>query len=361
MHPTPLLIAHRGASAYRPDHTLAAYALAIAQGADFIEPDFVATADGELIARHENALAILHEDHSLDTTSSSTDVHTRPEFAARLTTKSVDGVTVRGWFSEDFTLAEIKTLRATERIPALRPGNCAYNGEFAIPTLAEIVALVRASAAHTGRPIGLYPETKHPTYFAREGRRLTGEPIGIDLGLTLVQALQALDFTDPAQIFIQSFEPTYLQVLATQRLPAAGYKVPLIQLIEGHGAPRDWAAAGDCRTYADLLTPQGLAYTAGYAAGVGVPKDLVITARGEVTPLVAAAHAAGLAVYVWTFRPENYFLPAAYRQGNSPAMDGDLAGELAQHLGVGIDGFFIDSPDVGQRVRLAAAAARSSP
>ena len=360
MHPTPLLIAHRGASAYRPEHTLAAYTLAIDQGADFIEPDFVATADGELIARHENALAILREDHSLDTTSSSTDVHTRPEFAARLTTKSIDGVTVRGWFSEDFTLAEIKTLRATERIPVLRPGNCAYNGEFSIPTLAEIVALVRASAARTGRPIGLYPETKHPTYFATEGRRLTGEPIAIDLGLTLVRALQALDFTDPAHLFIQSFEPTYLQVLATQRFPAAGYQVPLIQLIERQGAPRDWAAAGDARTYADLITPRGLAFTAGYAAGVGVPKELVITPQGAITPLVAAAHAAGLAVYVWTFRPENYFLPTVYQRGNSPAANGDLAGELARHLDLGIDGFFIDSPDVGQRVRAAAAAKHSA-
>jgi len=354
----PLLIAHRGASAYRPEHTLAAYALAIEQGADFIEPDLVATADGQLIARHENALAVLGADGKLDRSNTSTNVAAHPEFADRLTHKDLDGVRIHGWFSEDFTLAEIKTLRAVERIPALRPQNTAYDGEFEIPTLAEIVALVRAVEARSGRRVGIYPETKHPSHFQRDGRRLGGEPIGIDLSQRLVEELVSLRFTDPSRVFIQSFESANLRALATQLLPAAQLSIPLIQLIDATGAPGDFTLSGDPRGYADLITPEGLAFVGTYAHGVGVPKRLVIPDSSDApTRLVTHAHAAGLDVHVWTFRPENYFLPARYRHGSAPDAHGELAAEIEAHLAAGIDGLFIDSPDLGRqaiRARFAA-------
>ena len=344
----PIIIAHRGASAQRPEHTLAAYALAIAQGADFIEPDLVATADGELIARHENALAVLSASGELDRGNTSTDVHSRPEFAARLTSKVIDGETVRGWFSEDFTLAEIRRLRAVERIPTLRPQNAAYDGEFSIPTLAEIVALVKEEEARSGRRIGIYPETKHPSYFAQEGRRHDGSPIGIDLSALLVNALCGLDFTDPTRVFIQSFETGNLQTLANVLLPAADLVIPLIQLIDATGAPRDLVLSGDPRQYADLITPRGLAQISHYAQGIGVPKRLVFTEPAQVpTRLVLDAHAAGLDVHVWTFRPENHFLPAQDRVGDGASDRGRLADELARQLRAGIDGFFTDDPAAG--------------
>lgn len=344
----PIVIAHRGASALRPEHTLAAYELAIAQGADFIEPDLVATADGELIARHENALAVLTPTGELDRSNTSTDVHTRAEFANRLSTKMIDGEPVRGWFSEDFTLAEIRRLRAVERIPALRPQNTAYDGQFTIPTLADIIALVQEEELRSGRQIGIYPETKHPSYFEHEGQRLDGGRIGIDLSALLVAALGALDFTDPTRVFIQSFETSNLRALAATLLPAVGLAIPLIQLIDAHGAPRDLVITGDPRGYADLVTLPGLRDIAAYADGIGVPKRLVIADDGvQATPLVAHAHASGLEVHVWTFRPENHFLPARDRAGDDPAAHGRLSDELARHLTAGIDGLFIDCPAPG--------------
>ena len=165
--PTPTVIAHRGASALRPEHTLAAYQQAIDDGADIIEPDLVITRDGVLVARHENAIAILNADGTVK--EATTDVADRPEFAGRKTTRTIDGQTITGWFTEDFTLAEIKTLRARERIPAVRPANLAFDGRFAIPTLQEVIDLAKAQSARTGRTIGIYPETKHPTYFRTIG------------------------------------------------------------------------------------------------------------------------------------------------------------------------------------------------
>jgi len=354
----PILIAHRGASAYRPEHTLAAYALAIEQGADFIEPDLVATADGQLIARHENALAVLGADGQLDRSNTSTNVDAHPEFAARLTHKDLDGVRLHGWFSEDFTLAEIKTLRAVERIPALRPANTAFDSRFEIPTLAEIVALVRAVEARSGRRVGIYPETKHPSHFLHDGRRLGGEPIGIDLSQRLLEELIALRFTDTSRVFIQSFESANLRALATQLLPAAQLSIPLIQLIDATGAPRDFTLSGDPRRYADLVTPEGLGFIGTYAHGVGVPKRLVMPdSSNSPTRLVTHAHAAGLDVHVWTFRPENHFLPPRYRHGAAPEAHGGLAAEIEAHLAAGIDGLFTDSPDLGRaaiRARFAA-------
>ena len=341
-----LVIAHRGACAERPEHTLESYALAIAQGADFIEPDLVATRDGHLIARHENALAMLRDDGSVDDVSTSTDVASRPTFADRLTTKVVDGVTVRGWFSEDFLLDEIRQLRALERLQRLRPANRAYDGLFRIPTFQEIIALAKEASAATGRPIGVYPETKHPSWFEREGHFLDGRPIGIDLTRRMLEILLENDFTDPARLFLQSFECSNLQRLRKELMPAAGVALPLIQLLDDEGAPWDLRRAGDVRSYGDLAEPSGLAFVAGYANGVGVAKAMILDEYGIDTGLVRNAHAAGLAVHAWTFRPENHFLPPRFRRGADAIAHGDLAGELRAHLEAGVDGVFIDSPGV---------------
>ena len=313
----PIVIAHRGASGYRPEHTLAAYELAIDQGADVIEPDLVPTSDGELVARHENAIG--------DTT----DVAAHPEFAGRRTTKTIDGRRITSWFTEDFTLAELKTLRARERLPELRPGNTAYDGRFAIPTLAEIVALAQR------RHVGIYPETKHPSYF---------RALGLGTDAPLVAALRAAgwDRAD-APVFIQSFEVANLE-----RLHALT-KVRLIQLLDATGGPADGAAA----SYAAMATPVGLERIARYAWGIGPNKDMIAAATAPTT-LVRDAHAAGLRVHPWTFRAENYFLPSGYTTGGDPAGRGRLADELARYLAAGIDGFFTDFPDIGVAARNAA-------
>jgi glycerophosphoryl diester phosphodiesterase len=214
----PLVIAHRGASGCRPEHTLEAYRLALEQGADFIEPDLVPTRDGRLIARHENEL------------SSSTNVADHPEFAERRSTKRIDGRFETGWFSEDFTLAEIKTLRAKERIPETRPENKAFDGLFEIPTLEEIIQLVKKEERSTRRKFGLYPETKHPTYFAREGVFLDGARINLSLGQMLIDTLVAEAFTDPERVFIQLFEFENLIELRDRIMPAADVNIPLVQL-----------------------------------------------------------------------------------------------------------------------------------
>jgi glycerophosphoryl diester phosphodiesterase len=320
--PTPIVIAHRGASGSRPEHTLASYELAIAQGADFIEPDLVPTKDDVLVARHENAIA------------ETTDVATHPEFADRRTTKTIDGQTITGWFVEDFTLAELKTLRARERLPKLRAGNAAYDGQFAIPTLAEIIDLAKRRTQETGRTIGIYPETKHPTYFAR-----IGHPTDAPLVAALRQA--GWDRAD-APVFIQSFEVKNLQHLHTIT------KVRLIQLMAGEGGPADGAAP----SYAAMLTPAGLKQVATYAYGLGPDKGQLW--QGDVpTSLVADAHAAGLKVHPWTYRAENVFLPARFRRGDDPATHGDIAGEIRRALGLGIDGFFTDYPLIGVETRRA--------
>ena len=290
----PLIIAHRGASGWRPEHTLAAYALAIDQGADYIEPDLVMTRDGVRVARHENEI------------NGTTDVAAHTEFANRRTAKQIDGVEVAGWFTEDFTLAELKTLRARERLPELRPANAAYDGRYEIPTLQEIVALVRQKERETGRVIGLYPETKHPSYF---------RAIGLPLEQALVDILHASGYRGPAApVFIQSFEVANLQRLA------ALTEIPLIQLIEASGRPYDFVASGDSRSYADLITPIGLAEIATYARGIGPDKNLIVPrdARQRLLPptsLVNDAHRAGLWVHPWTFRSENHFLPADFAGG----------------------------------------------
>lgn len=341
--PTPTVIAHRGASALRPEHTLAAYQKAIDDGADIIEPDLVITRDGVLVARHENAIAILNADGSVK--EATTDVMDRPEFAARKATKTIDGEAITGWFTEDFTLAELKTLRARERIPAQRPANVAYNGQFEVPTLQEIIDLAKASSAkagRNGRAIGIYPETKHPTYF---------QSIGLPLEPPLLALLEKNGWNHKdAPVFVQSFEVASLQTIRKHS------SVRLVQLVAPSGRPYDFVAQGAANTrgYADLLTPAGLQQVATYANAIGPFKTLVVPVKdgvpGEPTALVARAHAAGLAVHIWTLRPENAFLPAGLKK--APATEGTVRGdsmaEIAAYLRADIDGFFTDDPAVGR-------------
>ncbi|WP_293367760.1 glycerophosphodiester phosphodiesterase [Nevskia sp.] len=326
----PIVIGHRGASAYRPEHTLAAYELAIDLGADFIEPDLVPTRDGVLVARHENEISM------------TTDVASRPEFAGRRTTKIVDGISLSGWFTEDFTLAELKTLRAIERIPQLRQRNTLYDGRYPVPTLQEVIDLQRRKSRETGRSIGIYPETKHPTYF---------DGIGLSMEEPLAALLRrnGLDRSD-APVFVQSFEVANLKDL--RRLT----RVPLVQLFGGPAErPFDFVAAGDSRTYAALASPAGLAEIAGYADGIGPPKTAIVprNAAGESLPttsLVRDAHAAGLLVHPYTFRNENNFLPAELRTGDAadpltPTLYGRALDEYRQFFALGVDGLFSDNPD----------------
>jgi glycerophosphoryl diester phosphodiesterase len=319
-----IVIGHRGASGYRPEHTLAAYRLAIAQGADYVEPDLVSTRDGVLVARHENEI------------SGTTNVSQKPEFADRRTTKVIDGTSVTGWFTEDFTLAELKRLRAVERLPAVRPGNTAYDGLFEVPTLQEVIDLVKSESRKRGKRIGIYPETKHPTYF---------QSIGLPLEEPLVRTLKKNRWDDRrAPVFIQSFETANLRKL--NRL----VDVPLVQLVQSAGAPYDLVVAGDPRTYRDLVTPAGLRWIARYADGAGVEKALIIPrdANGFLlapTTVVRDAHRAGLTVHSWTFRSENQFLPADFRIGTDPTAHGNYLAEYRVFLRQGIDGVFSDFPD----------------
>lgn len=329
---TPFVIAHRGASGYLPEHTLAAYWLAIQQGADFIEPDLVSTADGVLVARHENALAVLGSDGEL--LEATTDVMDHPAFASRCTTRLIDGKPVTGWFTEDFTLAELKTLRARERLPVLRAANVRFNDMFEIPTLDDILVLLAQANAGRAQPVGLYPETKHPSHF---------RALGLPLEPALLAALEG--WSGP--VFLQSFETANLQAMAGQTTH------PRIQLIEATGGPWDWVEAGRSAGYAEMLQPAGLAEVARYAQGIGVHAEWVLPRRdGRLmapTDLVTRAHHAGLQVHVWTVRAENHFLPKDHRRGDDPADWGDLDGYLQRLLDVGIDGFFIDHPFLGRR------------
>ena len=315
----PVIIAHRGASGERPEHTLAAYRLAIEQGVDFIEPDLVLTKDGVLVARHENEI------------SETTDVADRPEFAARKTSKIIDGEEYTGWFTEDFTLAELKTLRARERLPELRAANMQYDGKFEIPTFEEVLQLLAAHAEKSGKRIGVYPETKHPSHF---------KALGLSHDEPLLKLLRKYGYDggdDP--VFIQSFEVGNLQVLANRT------DVRLVQLVASEGGPPDRAD----QSFAAMLTSDGLKEIARYADGIGPSKDLVIgrNAIGQLsgpTGLVEAAHKAGLVVHPWTFRRENYFLPTDFKSGIDPRDPGDLEGEIRAYVAAGVDGLFSDNP-----------------
>ncbi|TCC03824.1 glycerophosphodiester phosphodiesterase [Kribbella soli] len=320
-----VIVGHRGASGYRPEHTLASYELAARMGADFIEPDLVSTKDRVLVARHEPEIG------------GTTDVANHPEFAGRKKTKLLDGVAVTGWFTEDFTLAELKTLRAVERIPAVRQHNTVFNGHYQIPTFQEVIDLSKRLSKELSRPIGIYPETKHPTYFAQQGLALEPE---------LVRTLNRNGLNRPgAKVFVQSFEVSNLKALHKE------LRVPLVQLTSSSGAPYDFVVSGDKRTYADIVSAQGLREVATYADGVGPSKDQVIpldaTGKlGKPTALVADAHRAGLVVHPYTFRVENTFLPAEFDSSAVPADSGNLFGEIAAYRKAGIDGLFTDNTDV---------------
>ena len=308
------VIGHRGASGERPEHTLASYELAIDAGADFVEPDLVSTRDGVLVARHENEI------------SGTTDVADHPEFAGRKTTKTIDGNEVTGWFTEDFTLAELKTLHAKERLPELRPDNTRFDGQFAIPTLAEILDLVKFKEGEQGRRIGIEPELKHPTYFAG---------LGFALDDMLLKQLADAGYSkkdDP--VFIQCFEVGALAKLSGKT------DLRLVQLVEAGTTPPDLPGVPT----AAMVTPAGLASIASYADAVGADMRLVLNPDGSPTSLVADAHAAGLKVQVWTLRRENAFLPKPLQVGDDPAGHGNYAALVKLLEAAGVDAVFTDNP-----------------
>ncbi len=336
---TPIVIGHRGASGYRPEHTLAAYQLAIEQGAAYIEPDLVSTSDGVLIARHEPMLAIFNE--ATNTVGeATTNVAELPQFADRRTTRVLDGVSVNGWWAQDFTLAEVKMLKARERIPAIRPANVAFNDLFEIPTLQEIITLAQTQSALLGRTIGIYPETKHPTFH---------DAASLSLEEPLVNTLKANGLAGAdAPVFIQSFEVANLKEINLR----PDISVPLVQLFGGSGQPYDFTVAGNPTNYDQMATAAGLSQIATYADGVGPNKARVIPVIGgnlsdTPTSFVADAHQVNLLVHPYTYRRENIFLPNQFDSSPDPIAPGNLRGELQAYLNAGIDGFFTDNPDIG--------------
>jgi glycerophosphoryl diester phosphodiesterase len=326
----PLVIGHRGAAGYRPEHTLASYELAARMGADYIEPDLVSTKDGKLVTRHENEIG------------GTTDVSAHPEFTARKATKVIDGVPLTGWFTEDFTLAELKTLRAKERIADVRQRNTLYDGRFPVATFQEVIDLSRRLSRELGRDVGIYPETKHPTYF---------QDIGLPLEPKLVDILDRNGLNRRgAKVFVQSFEVGNLKALNNK------LRVPLVQLINGSGAPYDLVKAGDKRTYKDLATPAGLKEIAKYADGIGPSKDLIIPRDTagfltQPTTLVNDAHTVKLVVHPFTFRNENAFLPADFRSSVDPTAYGQAFDEYSKFFATGIDGLFSDNSDTAVEAR----------
>lgn len=317
--PVPAVIGHRGVPGLRLEHTRASYELAIAHGVDYIEPDVVATRDGHLVVRHENEIG-----HT-------TDIGTRPELADRRTTKRIDGVWLSGWFTEDLTLEEIKTLRVRERLPQLRPQNLALAGSQQVLTFQEVLDLARDA----DRRVGVYVETKHPSYF---------RDLGLDLDDRIVSALDAADLNR-----VDADVPVVIQSMETANLRALRPRTPLtlVQLLDRKGAPWDLVAADDPRTYADLTTSEELARLAEHVDGIGPNKTLVIARRkghwldGE-TGLVERAHAAGLLVHIWTMRDENNFLPADFRTSDDVAAHGDAEAEYLAFFDAGVDGVFSD-------------------
>ncbi|MEV4221910.1 glycerophosphodiester phosphodiesterase [Nonomuraea sp. ATR24] len=319
-----VVIGHRGAAGHRPEHTQGSYELAVALGADWIEPDLVPTKDHVLVARHENEI------------SGTTDVSLRPEFAARRTTKVIDGRNVTGWFTEDFTLAELKTLRAVERLPSIRQRNTVYNGYYQVLTFQEVIDLAERMSRQYGKRVGVFPETKHPTYF---------RSIGLPLEEPLIETVKRNGLNRPnSPVVVQSFEPSSLKRVAKD------LRVPLWQALGTSGQPYDLKAAGDPTTYADMMKPEGLAKIAEYAQWIGPDKSSAIPVNpdgswGKPTTLVSDAHRAGLKIGVYTFRSENQYLPGPLRRGQVPTDHGDALAEYRAHLDLGVDAFVTDYPD----------------
>lgn len=323
-----LVIAHRGASGERPEHTLAAYERAIDQGADYIEPDLVATRDLVLVARHENEI------------SGTTDVADHPEFADRRRTKEIDGHRVTGWFVEDFTLAELRTLRAKERLPRLRPTGALFDGLYQVPTFAEIAALVKAKEAESGRPIGLYPELKHPHFLLQSE--------GIDTVDLLLRDLDVAGISADDPIFIQSFE------IAPLRRLHARSDFKLVQLVGAEGGPVD---EPDMR-YSAMVTMDGAAQVADYADAISADIRLLLEEDGTPSGLVTAAHAAGLKVHAWTLRKENAFLPPQLRRGAGEGARGCPEKLWALLARAGVDGVIADDPAIAVAARAGATCER---
>ncbi|MGE3726159.1 MAG: glycerophosphodiester phosphodiesterase [Candidatus Sericytochromatia bacterium] len=322
----PLVIAHRGACGLLPEHTLAAYQQAISEGADFIEPDVVSSKDGVLVVRHENNLA------------ETTDV--AQKFAARKRSKIIDGQRVSGWFSEDFTLKELKTLRAKQRF-SFRPQQ--HNGQHSIPTLEEVLQLLVQHQKTTGKRIGIYPETKHPSY-----SRALGLPLEEKL-LALLRGYGYASAADP--VFIQSFEVGNLQKLNQMT------SIRLIQLLDSAGQPADFALRKERRTYRELATPAGLLFISEYADGVGPPKQMLVKTNAAKqllsTGLVEAAHQHGLAVHPWTFRNEATFL--------DPFFGKDPRAEYRFFYQLGVDGVFSEFPALARQMREALESQQGKP
>ncbi|MEW1846231.1 glycerophosphodiester phosphodiesterase [Nonomuraea angiospora] len=325
-----VVIGHRGAAGHRPEHTQGGYELAVAMGADWIEPDLVPTKDHVLVVRHENEI------------SGTTDVSLHPEFAARKTTKVVDGRNVTGWFTEDFTLAELKTLRAVERLPAIRQRNTVYNGYYQVLTFQEVLDLAKRLSRQYGRQVGVFPETKHPTYF---------RSIGLPLEEPLIETVRHNGLNRPGgPVVVQSFEPSSLKRVAKD------LRVPLWQALGTTGQPYDLTAAGDPTTYADMMKPAGLAKIAQYAQWIGPDKSSAIPlnpdgSSGTPTTLVSDAHKAGLKIGVYTFRSENQYLPLQLRRGQVATDHGDALAEYRAHLDLGVDAFVTDYPDAAVLAR----------
>ncbi|MFB7333382.1 glycerophosphodiester phosphodiesterase [Streptomyces adustus] len=330
--PKPTVIGHRGASGYRPEHTFGSYQLALDLGADVVEAgDLVVTRDGHLVCRHEPEIG------------GTTDVADHPEFAARRTTKVLDGVSTTGWFTEDFTLAELKTLRAIERIPANRPHNTLYDGRWEIPTFEEVLRWQDEQTRKRGKQVWIYPETKHPTYFRKLG-------LGLEERVAKLLRKHGKDKWN-SPVILQSFEPTSIQRLNTL------VDNPLVVLLSSAASrPWDFVETGDPRTVADLVTPAGLREIAGYAQGIGPTLDLVVPkdASGNLTTpttLVKDAHAVGLVLHPYTMRNENPFLPTSFRKGTDADAYGDAFGAFKAYFATGIDGVFTDNADTAVLAR----------
>jgi glycerophosphoryl diester phosphodiesterase len=313
----PIIIGHRGASGYRPEHSAAAYSLAIELGADAVEPDIVASKDGVLVIRHENEI------------SSTTDVASRPEFAAKRTTKLVDAQELSGWFTEDFTWGELSTLRVRERMPTMRPESAAFDGQFGILRLEDLIALLDEESVRTGTHVTMVAELKHATYF---------ESIGLPLDDLFATEVAA--WATPERVIVESFERTVLGKVSDRGI-AARY----VMLIDAHGAAADRPEL----PYSEYVSDVGLSSLADELDGVSVPARMLVepeASLGIARQFVDRAHDHGLAVYTWTLRPENEFLAEPWKRGSDPAQWGDWRGSFAEVLATGVDGVFADHPDL---------------
>lgn len=321
---SPLVIGHRGAPGYRPEHSRSSYELAFAMGVDAVEPDVVATKDGVLVLRHENEI------------SGTTDVAEHPEFLGRRTTKRIDGVSLTGWFTEDFTWAELATLRTRERLPKLRRSSAGFDDREPILRLTDLLQMVRQASDEHGREIGVVLEVKHATFFAS---------IGLDLVPLIVRDLRAAGWAAGGlPLIVESFEPTVLG-----RLRDAGVAASFVSLVEAEGKPYDLVATMGraAPSYRDAVTPRGLAAMGGQVDGISVNKRMLLEAGNTIVP---DAHAAGLRVFTWTCRPENAFLAAPYRAHGGKAAFGDYEAEWRAIARLGVDGVFVDHPDLGAAV-----------